>query len=372
MATLRVLGRSGLILGLALALTGCFTQQTATTLRSDGSGTQEIRVGISQQFIDLANMAGQGSANLEDSLADMETLADDLPSEWQATSAPWQSEDKQYKGTSITLQFSDLAMLEEQLSQGGLSDAENSLMNFSDVEVRQEDGQYVIRATIDSPSSLDNLDEESSQALEMMGGGSLGSAAPTLVWRIEMPGEITAWSEPDLAVQDAEHKNVVTYTFPFPPPQPYTIEVRGNIKAGLPTRVLLIVGGLLGLGLITIGLGLLLNRRNRRAGAQMVPAPLAGQPGYPAGGMNMYPPPAQPYQPPYQQPTPQPYQPPYAPPEGAPRAPGVPAAPYAPPAEGSAAPNYGPTRPLGGPSEFDSPRPPTRTLGSWMDERKDE
>lgn len=285
MATLRVLGRSGLILGLALALTGCFTQQTATTLRSDGSGTQEIRVGISQQFIDLANMAGQGSANLEDSLADMESLADDLPSEWQATSAPWQSEDKQYKGTSITLQFSDLAMLEEQLSQGGLSDSQNSLMTFSDVEVLQEDGQYVIRATVDSPSTMDNLDEESTQALEMMTGGSLGGAAPTLVWRIEMPGEITAWSEPELAVQDAEHKNIVTYTFPFPPEQPYIIEVRGNIKAGVPARVLLIVGGLLGLGLLTIGLGLVLNRRNRRA---------APQPGYPAGGMNMYPPPGSP------------------------------------------------------------------------------
>ncbi|HYF65097.1 MAG TPA: hypothetical protein VD886_19885 [Herpetosiphonaceae bacterium] len=370
MATLRALGRSGLILGLALALAGCFTQQTATTLRPDGSGSQEVRIGVSQQLIDLAGMSGQSGTDIEDSLADMQTLADDLPSEWQATSAPWQSEDKQYTGASITMQFSDLAMLEEQLSAGAFAESQNSLMSFSDVEVRQEGGQYVIRATIEGSSEMEGLDAESAQMLDMLGGGSMGSAAPTLVWRIEMPGEITAWSEPELAAQEAEHKNVVTYTFPFPPAEAYVIEVRGNARAGVPSQVLLIVGALLGVGLLTIGLGLWLNRRNRRAAAtQRVPAvpasatgPLAGPPIYPPAGPNAYPPAQQPYQP-YAPPAQQPQQPPYAPPS--------PYAPPGPPAGPSQA-NLGPTRPLGGTSEFDSPRPPTRTLGSWMDERKDD
>lgn len=359
MATLRVLGRSGLILGLALALAGCFTQQTATTLRSDGSGTQEIRIGISQQLIDLAEMGGQGGTSFEDSLSEMETLADELPSEWQATSAPWESEDKQYKGASITMQFSDLAMLQEQLSDGAFAEGQNSMMSFTDVEVLQDGGQYVIRATIASPSELDNLDDESAQMLDMMGGGSFGSAAPTLVWRIEMPGEITDWSEPELAARSDEQKNIVTYTFPFPPAEAYVIEVRGNAKAGISPRILVLVGALFGAGLLTIGLGLWLNRRNRRV-AQPVPAPVTGplyppapqQSAYPPAGQGAYPP-AQPYQP-YAPPAPQPYAPP------------SPYAPSAPPAGPSYDSPRDPTRPLGG-SEFDSPRPPTRTLGSWKD-----
>lgn len=251
--------RIALFIGLSLVLSGCITQQTDTRLRSNGSGTQAIRFGFSQQLLDLVNIGGQGSVNLEEALVELGTATEKLPADWAATSVPWESPDRQYKGTEVTLQFNNLATLEEQLSQGGLG-AENSLLAFTDVRVREEDGAYVIRATIDASSTAANVDSQSQQALAALQGGTFGNNVPAATWRIEMPGPITEWSEQAIGKQEG---NAVTYTFPFPPSRPYEIVVRGKVKPGIPLRVLLVVGGLLLAGLASILAGIVLNRRNR-------------------------------------------------------------------------------------------------------------
>src|SRR5687768_11441047 len=111
-ATMNVIQRIGMLIGIFVLLTGCITQQTATTLHKDGSGTTEMRIGLSQQMLAFASMGGS-SAELDAALEQLQELGSDLPAEWNATSEPWESPDKDYKGTRITMEFRDLAMLNE-------------------------------------------------------------------------------------------------------------------------------------------------------------------------------------------------------------------------------------------------------------------
>ena len=318
--------RMVLLIGLAWLLTGCISQQSETTLRTDGSGTHEIRIGLSQQLIDLANMGGQGSVDIDDALAELGGSVDDLPAEWGATSEPWHSDDGEFQGSRIQLQFRDLAMLEDQL-QGDILGAGNSVLVWSNVQVREENGAFVVQATVAAPDSAASSDTDDLTAL--LGNSGLGGSAPKMTWRIALPGEITQWSEQDIGALDADNNNVVTYTFPYPPTRAYTIEVHGKTKAGIAPQTVLIVGGLLVFGLALITTGVIVNRRNRRRRPASPTAPLTA--------------PHQPMS--------------YTAP--APRKDDPPAPPVVPP----------PVR------SDDSPRIPTRVLGSWMDNdknRKDE
>ncbi|MBA3470639.1 MAG: hypothetical protein H0T53_13455 [Herpetosiphonaceae bacterium] len=328
-----------LFLGLSLLLSGCITQQTETVIRPDGSGTQVFRIGISQQFLDLAGMGGQGSIDPTDALSDIGTGTAELPAEWQATNEPWESTDRQYEGAQISMQFRDLAMLEDQLMESALGSS-NSLVIFDDVSVSEEDGSYVIRATVASATGTEELGLGSE--FGDLQGGAFGNVVPTASWRIEMPGEITEWSEQELATQEG---NAVTYSFPFPLDRPYEIVVRAKVKPGISLQVMLIVVGMLVLGLATILAGVVLNRRNRRVAAQPIPptGPLAPPP-----GVWNAPVPAQ-----------------YAPPS----------APIAPPGPAQYAPPSAPIAPPGPPADpYYTPGMPTRALGGWMEpnQRPDE
>ncbi len=331
-----------LFLTLSVLLTGCITQQTETIVRADGSGTQVFRIGISQQFLDLAGMGGQGSVDPADALSDIGAGTADLPAEWEAVDSPWESSDRQYQGAQISMQFSDLAMLEEQLLESALGSG-SSLVVFDDVSVREEDGTYVIRATVASATGTEELGLGSEFA--DLQGGVFGNTLPTASWRIEMPGEITEWSEQELGTQEG---NVVTYSFPFPLERPYEIVVRAKVKPGISTTVVLIVGGLLAIGLATILAGVVLNRRNRRD-AQPIPSTGPLQPLAPTPAPWNAAAPAQ-----YSQPTPLIGQP--GPAQSAQPAPPAP-----------------PTGQPGPPADsYYSPGMPTRALGGWMDQPRDQ
>ncbi len=291
-----IVRRMIVMIGVALLLSGCWIQQTNTTIDADGSGINEINIGFSKQFLSFAGLSGGGSGNdLQDALDQLNDVANTLPAEWNASSSPWESADGQYKGTTLRMEFSDLAMLQEQLSRDMLG-AGNSIIQFSDVNVQRDGGEVLVQATLTSPLSSDQLPTESTDllsGLDQLEG--LGVDPPVAVWKITMPGKISAWTEHDAGVLSEDGQSV-TYTIPFPPAQVYNISVRASTGNALLKQGLAVVLGLVGLGMLLIGAGMWLNRRNRQPRpAQPVPPvtpPGWHQPTPDTGPLPMYPPPA--------------------------------------------------------------------------------
>ncbi|HEY1015824.1 MAG TPA: hypothetical protein VGE07_24155, partial [Herpetosiphonaceae bacterium] len=238
MRQLRIAGL--MILSWAL-LVGCVTQRTTTNIKGDGSGTNDLRIGFSRQFLALAGMnGGSGGSNQADALFDqLDGLAEDLPAEWNARSEPWESEDKEFRGTRLLMDFKDLEMLSQQFSPEQLGS--NPLAGvFQEFEARRDGASFVIHAKIDMSGAGEELGAEAEQMQSLLDSGMLGDSKPELVWRIELPGEITEWSERESAVHEG---NAVTYTFPLTGGQSYVIDIRGKSAVGLPSPLVLVVGG---------------------------------------------------------------------------------------------------------------------------------
>ena len=272
-----MLQRFCLMIWCCFLLSGCWVQQHTTTFNTDGSGVNEINIGFSRDFLSFAGLAGSGGNDLETVLAGFEGLVDTLPVEWNVSSAPWESVDGSYKGTSLRMEFSDPAMLEDQLSQAFLSEG-NSLIAFEDVSVREEDGEWIIQARIISAFEDAGLSTE----FEELGAGmdaftTLGMEPPLAVWQIEFPNGINEWSEPDIALQEG---NRVTYTFPFPQDQTYDIVVRGNVSSVWLPPTALLIGALAGTGVLLILLGFVLLRRQQPAQTNYYPQPAGFPPMY--------------------------------------------------------------------------------------------
>lgn len=357
-----------LLLGLVL-LSGCVSQQQQTEFNSDASGVYEIRLGFSQQFLDFAEMGGSSASTdvLDDALSELGSIADLLPAEWQASNENWTSEDGQYRGTLIRMQFRDLAMLKDQLTSAELNEL-YSLVRFEDVAIEQNGNEVQLKATVKNGESSMLGSQESG---ELFGSGLI--ASPTTSWTIRFPESISTWNEREIATLN-EQQTSITYDFPYPLSRDYQLEIVGTLSAGVPQWALWGVGGLIGIGLILVGIGFILSRRKTSTQPyDLVPAnPISGYPAYQTGSQttplatSSYQPKPESYQPTDQvtdyQTKPESYQPsdsisPYAPKQA--------------PTTAQASNSYEqPTAFGSAPSEFGG-RTPTRSLGSWQDSNDD-
>lgn len=362
-----------LLLGLVL-LSGCVSQQQQTEFNPDASGMYEIRLGFSQQFLDFAEMGGSGASTdvLDDALSELGSIADLLPAEWQASNENWTSEDGQYRGTLIRMQFRDLAMLKEQLTSSELNEL-YSLVRFEDVAIEQNGNEVQLKATV---RNGENSMLGSQESGELFGSGLV--AGPTTSWTIRFPESISTWNEREIATLNKEQTSI-TYDFPYPLSRDYQLEIVGTLSAGVPQWAFWGVGGLVGVGLILVGVGFILSRRKTSTQPyDLVPAgPSSGYPAYHAGSQTAplatpsYQPKPESYQPndhvAAYQPKPESYRPsdsisPYAPKPASYQAPTTPA---------QASNSYEqPTAFGSAPSEFGG-RTPTRSLGSWQDSNDD-
>jgi len=201
---------------LLMLLSGCMTVQSNTTIANDGSGTNQMSVGFTKEFIEFMQ---QMDENAEDPFADIEQDMDDVPPEWDATVEPW--EDDTYKGVSISTKFTDLAMLETQLNKllGPDSDEEGDSM-FEEFTVTQEGNTVIITTRMvaegvdesqDLPFSVDDF---------------------KVTWSVAMP-TLESYTEEDIATQDGDR---VTWTFPLAVARTYNIEVRGTLEGTAPVE----------------------------------------------------------------------------------------------------------------------------------------
>ncbi|XSG73713.1 hypothetical protein ACP8Y2_16160 [Herpetosiphon llansteffanensis] len=348
-----------LLLGLML-LSGCVSQQQQTEFNPDGSGVYEIRIGFSQQMLDFAMMGSSGVSDdaLDDALLELGSIANGLPTEWQASSENWKSDDGKYRGTLIRMQFRDAAMLRDQLTNSDLNEL-YSLVRFEDVEVIQDGRQVRIRATIKNGENSMFDSEESS---DLLGSGLI--ASPTTSWTIRFPERIDSWSEREIA-SVSEDKKTLTYDFPYPLTRDYQLEIVGVLSPTVPQWALWVVGGLVGVGLILVGVGFVLSRRKPTSRYQPYdPATAGPSTAYPAASQTT---PLAPYAP-----KPDEYQPsdsvaPYMP-KPAEYQPSDSVAPYA-PKPASYQPNDSNEQPTSfgsTPAEYGG-RTPTRSLGMWQD-----
>ncbi len=347
-----------LLLGLVL-LSGCVSQQQQTEFNSDASGSYEIRLGFSQQMLDFAMMgsSGGGSDVLDEAMAELGSIADGLPAEWQASNEAWTSDDGKYRGTLIRMQFRDLAMLREQLTSTELNEL-YSLVRFEAVEIEQDGNDVRLRAIVKNGQS-DMFDSQDSG--DLLGSGLV--ANPTTSWTIRFPESINSWSEREIATLSDDQKSL-TYDFSYPLTRDYQLDIVGRLKSGVPQWALWLVGGLVGVGLILVGLGFVLSRR--KPAYQYQPYDVVAT-GYQVGSQTT------PLTPPTNyQPKPEQYQPSdsvsaYAPkPEGYQPSDSVSA--YAPKPADYASGNSDeqPTTFGAAPPEYGG-RTPTRSLGMWQD-----
>lgn len=351
-----------LLLGLML-LSGCVSQQQQTEFNPDGSGSYEIRIGFSQQMLDFAMMGNSGVSDdmLDDALVELGSIANGLPTEWQASSENWKSDDGKYRGTLIRMQFRDAAMLRDQLTSAELNEL-YSLVRFEDVEVVQDGQQVRIVATV---KNGENSMFDSQESADVLGAGLI--ASPTTSWTIRFPESIDSWSEREIA-SISEDKKTLTYEFPYPLTRDYQLEIVGTLSPAVPQWALWVVGGLVGVGLILVAIGFGLSRRKPTASYQPYDSATAGPSTAPYQAASQ----TAPLAPPSYAPKPAEYQPsdsvaPYAP-KPAEYQPSDSIAPYAPkPTSYQPSDSYEQPTSFGSiPAEYGG-RTPTRSLGIWQD-----
>lgn len=199
-----------------LVLSGCMTQQTQTTITSNGSGTNVILFGFTK---DLMQQLGE-----EDPFAEINQDVADFPSEWQAQIEPW--EDDTYQGFRLSTNFADLAMLEAQLNRilGPDADTNNGRSStgmLEQITVQQEGSNIIISGVLKQ--------DESSQSGEQPPAEMFGDFKIT--WSVDMPA-LQSYSEEGIATREG---NRVTWTFPFVAERDYNLEVRGSFDGSTAT-----------------------------------------------------------------------------------------------------------------------------------------
>lgn len=199
-----------------LVLSGCVTQQTQTTITSDGSGTNVILFGFTK---DLMQQLGE-----EDPFAEINQDVADFPAEWQAQITPW--EDSTYQGFRLSMNFADLAMLETQLNRilgpdANTNNGRSSTGMLEQITVQQEGNTIVISSVLKQ--------DESSQSGEQPPAEMFTDFK--ISWSIDMPS-LQSYSEEGIATRDG---NRVTWTFPFVAERDYTLEARGSFDGSTAT-----------------------------------------------------------------------------------------------------------------------------------------
>lgn len=141
---------------LALALCGCYAQDTIVRVNKDGTGTIEVHAGINKAYdasVRDPDDDPQESPNVESIITTVELTAESFPTEWKATTTQW--DDGTYQGAQLVLQFTNTAMLQEQLDKlleeakaNGYSDTIVSLKSTQDQQ-RMDVRASLIGVTID-------------------------------------------------------------------------------------------------------------------------------------------------------------------------------------------------------------------------------
>jgi hypothetical protein len=193
-----------------LLLTGCVAFQTTTTIQPDGSGTNEINIGFTKMLLEALEE--------DDPFGGIQQETDETLQKWQASIEPWETD--VYKGVRITLQFTDLAMLEEQLNTLLGPDAEGGM--FDRFVVRQDGSQILISTKlVQEGMREEDIDPEMRYLLEGF----------KLTWTVELPN-LEGYSEEAIATRDG---NRLTWEFPLSEEtKTYNLEVRGMIDESVP------------------------------------------------------------------------------------------------------------------------------------------
>jgi hypothetical protein len=186
------------------------TQQSMTIVKNDGSGTNTFLFGLTQEVMQQFED--------EDPFADFKQEIADFPEAWQTQVKPWQ--DDTYEGISLSMQFTDPAMLQAQLEQMLGAKVEGNSALFDPINVQQEGSTISILAVMqqsDSGSDHDSLPPQIMQDFQ-------------LTWSIELP-TIEQFTEQKLATREG---NRVTWDFPFHREREYRIEITGSLDATPP------------------------------------------------------------------------------------------------------------------------------------------
>ena len=226
--------RLALMSAALLFFTGCIAQQAETTINADGSGTNVIRVGFSQQA--MAMISGMDEGNSEDPFADLRGQEDSLPAEWNAQLNDW--EDETFTGIEIAMEFADLPMLQAQLDQMFGGSDPNSPGNitggslYQNIRVEEINDEIVITAVADT----------SGMGLEEQGMDASMFADASLFWEVTMPGTIQEYTAQEIAIQEG---NTVRWTFPLDQPDTYDLRVVGAKSGGIggASPLVLVLGG---------------------------------------------------------------------------------------------------------------------------------
>ncbi|HEY1015825.1 MAG TPA: hypothetical protein VGE07_24160 [Herpetosiphonaceae bacterium] len=266
-----------MILGAALLvlLSGCIAQKTETTLKGDGSGTNVMKTGLSEEargFMESAGSESGSGSEAEDPFATVREQVKEYPPEWNVDVKDWK-EDK-FEGVEVSMEFSDIATLNKQLEALLEPSAANSGSPtgsmFQSVSAKEENGKYVISADVDTTS----------------GGASDPSSAEFLKdavvsWTITMPGAIEDYTAKEIATKDG---NSVTWRFPLDKPGKYELSITGAKSGGAlggGSSLPLILGGV-GALVVLGGVGFMVMNRNKKKPVAVDAGSYGG--GYQQGG----------------------------------------------------------------------------------------
>jgi hypothetical protein len=207
-----------------LFLSGCFSEQIATKINTDGSGVNTIAIGLNKTLLGDTPMLPIGlappNARAQDALQQLETeiqsVVAGLPAAWKAQSEPW--EDSEFKGFKISIAFTDPAMLEAQLNRIAKLNEDNRITDMYQgfkVQHVSDAIEMVAKVKVDGAKNLPPPNQPIPQNIRFR-----------LSWSVEMPS-IDSFTEEGIATRDG---NNVTWTFPVEQSANYLIQVHGGLK----------------------------------------------------------------------------------------------------------------------------------------------
>lgn len=242
----RILG----VMLLGIMLSGCFASQTESKINSDGTGTTVFKMGFDSQYAPLLKSAGNG----EDPFAEPKKDAATYPAEWETKVEDWKEKigDVQYEGIIMTMKFSNLAMMNEQLAKittdsgSGTSGGPSSSGMLTNMKAEEVNGEFVVTGNANAVDLGKEAEADPSMA----------SYAPELrkalvVWQVTMPGTIKSFEPDTIATKSG---NTVTWKIPADKVESYNLKIvsaksGGGGVGGMSLPLILgIVGGLVVLG----------------------------------------------------------------------------------------------------------------------------
>ena len=200
---------------------GCIKQGFTTKVAADGSGTVTYKIGLSKQMMAMMKAMQQGQGDDADPFANMDESLKEFPEAWGAKAEKW-SDDK-FEGVKVSLKFTSLEMLKEQLARltEGAGEA-GGPKPIKDWVVTQEGDKVTIGLTIDTRGAADQ-----GQAGGMGGmGGADAMKDATISFEVEMP-KIDSFEAAGVGVK-AEGTEKVTWTVGLTSNKEYKISATGS------------------------------------------------------------------------------------------------------------------------------------------------